>query len=215
MHAYAETYLPGAMRNLGEAVDYAVNDCSFSADEFAEHFVTSGLAAEWEGGSARVLAGLSGIELTRDSFRRTGIHRDWPTPAPRYELSPQYWAGWALTYYQWWSARSFGSIFERASISEVIAMYPALHEASENRFVDRMEERFRGATSLLKCWRERRGCSQSELERISGVKIRNIRLYEQHPEAMVKAEYRTVKLLAHALGCRPDDLVVLPAELTR
>ena len=215
MHAYAETYLARAMKNLGEAFDYAINGCRFDADDFIGRFIASGLAGEWEDGSARVLTGLSGIELVRDAYRLTGSERKWPAPKKTFELSPEYWSGWAIAYYQWWSARSFEEIFARVSFNEVIGMYPVMHEASEARFVDRMEEAFVGYGSRLKMLRERKGLSQSELERASGVKIRNIRLYEQHPESIAKAEFRTVKALATALGCNSDDLVQLPVEETR
>ena len=215
MHAYAETYLARAMKNLGEAFDYAINACGIGADEFAARFKASGLAGEWEDGSARVLAGLSGIEVVREAYRLTGSERKWPEPKKTFELSVEYWAGWVLAYYQWWSARSFDEIFMKVSFDEVVGMYPVMHEASEARFVDRMEEGFAGSGSRLKMWRERKGFSQSELERASGVKIRNIRLYEQHPESIAKAEYRTVKMLAKVLGCCVDNLVQLPVEETQ
>ena len=215
MHAYAETYLARAMKNLGEAFDYAINACGIGAGDFVARFKASGLAGEWEDGSARVLAGLSGIEVVREAYRLTGSERKWSEPKKTFELSAEYWAGWVLAYYQWWSARSFDEIFVKVSFDEVVGMYPVMHEASEARFVDRMEEEFAGSGSRLKMWREGKGFSQSELERASGVKIRNIRLYEQHPESIAKAEFRTVKALAKALGCRTDDLVQLPIEETR
>ena len=34
MHAYDEQYLDDAMRNLGEAADYAVNACGISLQKF-------------------------------------------------------------------------------------------------------------------------------------------------------------------------------------
>lgn len=47
MYAYNEIYLDDAMKNLGEAFDYAVNVCGKSADEFANLFVASGLAEDF------------------------------------------------------------------------------------------------------------------------------------------------------------------------
>ena len=139
MHAYAETYLPRAQKNLGEAIDYAVNACGRKADEFIERFIVSGLAGEWEDGSPRVLAGLSGTELVRDAYDLTGEKSEWAAPQRAFDLSREYWAGWVLAYYHWWSARSFRDITAIASVQDVIGMYNPLHEASENRFVDRME----------------------------------------------------------------------------
>ena len=38
IHAYDELYLNDAMRNLGEAFDYAVNQCHMEADVFMDIF---------------------------------------------------------------------------------------------------------------------------------------------------------------------------------
>ena len=39
MHAYDEQYLDDAMRNLGEAADYAVNACNMTLQKFFDLFV--------------------------------------------------------------------------------------------------------------------------------------------------------------------------------
>lgn len=44
--------------------------------------------------------------------------------------------GWALAYYQWYTGRSFKSIDRHVSVNEVLKLYPTLHEASEDKFVD-------------------------------------------------------------------------------
>lgn len=51
MYAYAECYLDDAMRNLGEAVEYAVCRCSLLPDRFMEMFIAGGLADGFEKGS--------------------------------------------------------------------------------------------------------------------------------------------------------------------
>lgn len=210
MHAYAETYLPRAQKNLGEAVDYAITDCAFSADDFMSRFIASSLAEEWESGSPRVLVGLSGIELVQEVYSKTGATCEWPSPRPVYNLSPAYWAGWALAYAQWWSARSLRSIIEVVPLSEILGMYGPLHEESENRFVDRLEALIaeRRKDAPLKTFRKLRNLSQPELAEISGVNVRSIRQYEQNPPSIAHAELRIVQALARALGCRVDDLSV-------
>ena len=210
MNAYAETYLPRAQKNLAEAIDYAVNACGISADAFLERFIVSGLAGEWEDGSPRVLVGLSGTELVRDAFARTGDVRKWPPPQQAFDLSPEYWTGWVLCYYQWWSSRSFRDIAAIATMQEIVGMYHPLHEGSENRFVDRMEGLAvrRNDLAPLKARRQLRGWSQTELASKSGVNVRNIRQYEQNPETIRRAELATVQSLAKALGCRMEDLTM-------
>ena len=39
MHAYDEQYLDDAMRNLGEAADYAVNACNMTLQKFFDLFL--------------------------------------------------------------------------------------------------------------------------------------------------------------------------------
>lgn len=216
MSAYAETYLPRAQKNLAEAIDYTVNACGISADVFMERFIVSGLAGEWEDGSPRVLVGLSGTELVRDAFVRTGDVRKWPPPQQVFDLSPEYWSGWVLCYYQWWSGRGFRDIAAIASVREIVGMYHPLHEGSENRFVDRMEDLAvrRNALAPLKARRQRRGWSQTELASKSGVNVRNIRQYEQNPKTIGRAELATVQSLAKALGCRMEDLAMLAVPVT-
>lgn len=216
MHAYAETYLPRAQKNLGEAVDYAITDCAFSADDFMSKFLASSLAEEWESGSPRVLVGLSGIELVQEVYLKIGETREWPAPRPVYNLSPAYWAGWSLAYAQWWSARSIRSIVEVVPLSEILGMYGPLHEESENRFVDHLEALIaeRRKDAPLRIFRRLRNWSQPELAEISGVNVRSIRQYEQNPASIAHAELRIVQALARALGCRVDDLSVPIIEAT-
>ena len=53
MHAYVEDYLPRAMKNLGEAFDYALNAWKVPPSEFQARFAASSEAAEWASGSWR------------------------------------------------------------------------------------------------------------------------------------------------------------------
>ena len=216
MHAYAETYLPRAQKNLGEAFDYAVNACCLSTDEFMVRLIASGLAEEWESGSPRVLSGLSGTELARDASERTGDVRPWPPPQRCFDLSPAYWTGWALAHYQWWSMRRFREIAAVVPPSEIIGMYGPLHEESEDRFVDHMEKLFaaRCTEPPLKRFRRIRNWSQTDLAAASGVNVRNIRQYEQNPQSIARAELRIVQSLARALACRIEDLAVPLVEET-
>lgn len=216
MHAYAETYLPRAQKNMGEAFDYAANACGIAPDLFLERFIASGLASEWEQGSPRVLAGLSGTEIVRDSFSLTGEKREWPAPQRAFDLSREYWAGWCLAHYQWWSGRSFRSIVSFVRMSEIISMYNPLHEESEGRFVDRMEEMAsdRAGAPVLLEMRKIHGWSQTALAQRSGVNVRSIRQYEQIPDSISKAEAATVAALAKALGCGIEDLLPPRSEET-
>ena len=45
IHAYDEQYLSDAMRNLGEAFDFARNVCQIELDTFLSMMISSGVAA--------------------------------------------------------------------------------------------------------------------------------------------------------------------------
>lgn len=73
MRAYDESYLDDAMDALGGMLDYAVVDCGYDPDEFFEWFIVSGVAAGFERGNPKFVAGMSGVELAREvRFRVAG-----------------------------------------------------------------------------------------------------------------------------------------------
>ena len=75
------------------------------------------------------------------------------------ERTPAYWAGWALAEYQWYSGRRFKDIFNKVSLSQVIAMYRVFHEMDISRFIEEMERRCQAENreTRLKMIRESRG----------------------------------------------------------
>ncbi len=109
--AYNETYLNDFMGNLGDMFDYAVNDCHYDGDIFFERFIASGISRAIEQGHPRFLAGLSGPELASAVVYNTeGVYLT-VAPSVVFDRSPEYWAGWILAYYQWYTARSFADIY--------------------------------------------------------------------------------------------------------
>jgi len=136
MHAYDERYVDDAMRNLGEAADYAVNVCNISLDKFFKLFVATGFASQFGNGVPRVVSGLSGTELVHEIILKSGIEREMPEQQTEYDCSADYWCGWIIAYYQWYTGRSFKDIFQYISAGEIEKLYPTLHEAAEEKFVD-------------------------------------------------------------------------------
>ncbi len=208
-HAYAEWYLKDAMQNLGEAVDYAVNECHMEADVFWGMFLTGGIADQFGNGVPKYVSGFSGTELARKIIERAGIEREFPDPAITYDASPEYWAGWILAYYQWVTGRSFRDINDHISLQEILALYSPLHEAGEDKFVDTLNlliERIHPATKL-QTLRRAVGYSQKLLAEKSGVSLRMIQQYEQRAKDINKASALHLAALARALGCRIEDLM--------
>lgn len=136
MHPYSEMYLSDAMKNLGEAFDYAVHDCNIEIDEFMNLFISSGYAHLFGDGHPKYVSGLSGTELVMTILEKQKGYTDFPEPKPIYDYSAEYWCGWALAYYQWKTNKTFESIHTNISMKEILKLYHPLHEASEDKFVD-------------------------------------------------------------------------------
>ena len=67
--------------------------------------------------------------------------------------------------------------------------------------------------SNLKMWRQRRGMSQAQLAKASGVSIRMIQYYEQGKNDINRAEALSVYRLAQALVCSMEALLELDDAL--
>lgn len=209
IRAYSEEYLSDAMKNLGEAVDYAVNYCQTEMQVFFELFISSGVADQFGRGVPKIVSGMTGTELVMEIFRNSGIEKELPEPQDDYDYSPAYWCGWVIAYYQWYSGIPFRDILQCISAEDLERLYPTLHEASEDRCADtlsRMISRAQGE-SRLKIQRVARNFTQKELAERSGVSLRSIKHYEQRTKDINKASGASLSALAQTLGCRMEDLL--------
>ncbi len=208
-YAYAESYLNDAMENLGEAFDYAVNACMIDIETFMGLFISSGYANLFGKGVPKVVSGLSGTELVMEVVNKAGTFYSFPKPQVEYDYSPEYWCGWILAYYQWKTGRTFKDIEVNLSVTEILKMYPTLHEASEDKFVDTANAIIlrRNNTTRLQRQRKQCGLTQKELSEKSGVKLRTVQQYEMKAKDINKAAVSTVLALSTVLGCRIEDLL--------
>lgn len=212
IHAYSECYLSEAKQNLAEFFDYAIHTCGFEANLFAKLFVQSGYADRFERGNPAIIAGMSGIELARKVIAYAYPDREFPDRIFSEERSDVYWAGWALAEYQWETGKRFKDIFSRIELSEIISMYGVYHEMDIGHFIEDMDRKYRAVEqeTHLKTIRENRGISQSELAKLSGVKLRSIQMYEQKVNDIDRAQAGTVYKLSRVLGCTVEDLLENP-----
>lgn len=141
--AYNEMYLDDAMRNLGEAVDYAANCCNINPDTFMEMFLKSSFSRQFETGVPRVVSGMSGTEMVLEIAWQAGITAELPEPQTEYGYSMEYWCGWILAYYQWYSGYRFQDIISSLPMREIAGLYPALHESPEEKFAETASRRMR------------------------------------------------------------------------
>lgn len=155
------------------------------------------------------MSGKSGVELVKTLLVKVNIVDSFPEQQFSQDRSPEYWAGWALAYYQWYSAKRFKDIFARIPLSQIILMYKIFHEMDITAFVESMEKRYNEVKveTKLRSLREARGLSQRELSKISGVKIRSIQLFEQKVNDIDKAQAHTLYKLSRVLGCIIEDLL--------
>ena len=197
------------MNNLGTMLDCAVNAAHCDLLVFYEMFLSSGVASQMEVGNPRYLSGMSGMELMQLVLKKSS---DKTVPVVDYapfDRTPEYWAGWALAYYQWHSAYSFSFIQRNGlSISTVLSLYPTLHEADLSKFVQTadtlIQTHLNTRKNMLKTIRKQSRFTQKELAELSGVTLRMIQAYEQGDQDIMKAEAQTVFALARVLGCAAE-----------
>lgn len=209
IRAYREIYLSKAQSVLGDAFDYALNVCNLQGEHFVKQFVASSVSRRMENGEPTFLTGKSGIEIVRDVVRETTGEEIKADPEENLGRSCEYWIGWAVAYYQWYSARRYGDIFKVVSFKDLSKMYYTLHEADITKFVDIMEARIKEyfPETNLKRLRSAYGITQADLAKRSGVSLRSIQMYEQRNKDINKASVVTVYNLAKVLGCTIEDLI--------
>jgi hypothetical protein len=93
IRAYPEMYLPKAQAVLGEALDYAVNSCGMSGEDFINMFTVTSVSKRMAVGEPALVAGKSGIEIAIDTvFEAMGKILDI-TPRESFFRSAEYWIG--------------------------------------------------------------------------------------------------------------------------
>ena len=215
MHAYDKLYLEKARSSLGRMLDFAVYDLKYNASEFFALFIASGVAERFEQGDFTILAGKSGVELAYLVLDETEVEYERQTPRFAAGRSEEYWTGWALAYYQWFSGMRFADIIKAVPIEEIRALYSPYHEMDIRHFVEKMNELClsQRAETNLKRLRHLAGLSQRELAEKSGISLRTIQQYEQRQKNINKAQVDTLIPLSMALYCEVRDLLE-PLEQT-
>lgn len=209
IRVYQEIYLSKAQSVMGDAFDYAVNTCAILGTDFVKLFTASSVSKRMENGEPAYLAGKSGIEIVREIVAETKGQELQIEPQEHFGRSKEYWIGWAIAYYQWYSGRKYSDIFKVLSFEDLQKMYYTLHEADITKFVgivdSKMKEYF--SETNLKRIRTTYGFTQAELAERSGVSLRSIQMYEQRNKNINKASADTMYSLAKALGCTMEDLI--------
>lgn len=209
IHAYQEIYLNSIQSALGEAFDYAINECNINGTDFIKLFLTSDASKKIEKGDCTYLVGKSGIELAIEIIQSTTGNDVFSEANDTFYRTAEYWIGYVIAYYQWYSSRTFSNIFYVFSYLDLKNMYQTLHEADISKFVDIADKRIKETMSEtnLKHIRKLYGISQSKLAKYSAVSLRSIQMYEQRNKDINKASGETLYNLSKVLGCSMEDLL--------
>ena len=208
IHAYDELYLERARSVMAQMFEYAVYGLGYKLEDFFQQFLVSDICPKFERGQATVIAGKSGTELVLEI-----IDCEIPEASTREVVimhrSPEYWLGWALAYYQWYSNMHFSEILSNISIEDIRNMYDKYHEMDIRHFAERMDQLCHEVRreSRLKAYRTLLGMSQKQLADKSNIPIRTIQQYEQRQKDINKAQVEYLVRLSKVLYCEPEDLL--------
>ena len=121
--AYDRICLGRAADTLGRMLDYSVYSLHYDIAAMMDLFIASGVAASFERGDIRTIAGMSGIELAYEALEKSGIVFERTQPRYTKSLSPEYWCGHALACMQWETCMPFDQIMNKFSPSAFISGY--------------------------------------------------------------------------------------------
>lgn len=209
IHAYDELYIESAQNIMGHMFDFAINEVGMEPDDYARIYAISPIAKQMERGNPTYVAGKTGPEIVRLVIENARYNVQLPEDVMYMDKSPEYWAGWALAYYQWLRNVRFMHILKAIPFSELLKMYPVFHEMDITKFIYEMDNRLQKyyPDTALKRYRIRAGLSQKELAEKAGVPIRQIQLFEQRQRDIRKSQAVTVLQLSMTLGCEMKDLL--------
>ena len=213
--AYQKFYLNDAQQNLAVMFDYAIRLLKYDGDQFFLYFIQSEIAQKFEHANPKYIAGMCGIELAQNVLNKVGDTPKFPDN-PKIELGKEFWLGWVLAYYQWYSGLKFSDLQEYGLVpSQILSRY-ILHEADISKFVSVankiiLANKAASPTRLQKI-RKARGLTQKQLSELSGVSLRMIQLYEQRQNDINQASGQTINNLARALCCNFYEIMEIEVE---
>lgn len=208
-YSYDEIYLGGAMKNLGEALDYAVKGCGMTMASFMAMFEACGLSEKFGRGVPSVIAGLSGTELVMKVFSDSGLKRKLPPPMDQNEVGLEYWCGKTLAYYQWRRRVSFKDITKLISMEYFAELYPELVDISDEEVTAKLDSIIKEESSVSRVQKQRKtaGHTQKSLSEAADVNIRTLQQYELKAKDINRASSGVLARMARVLGCQEEDLL--------
>ncbi len=200
IHAYNELYLDNAMQTLAETFSFVKNEKE--ADVLFEHFLMSGIAIQFSKGNPKY------INMPSHALFNEIVDGKMKLIMPNSnDRSKEYWCGYVLAFYQWYTGLSFEQIGIYLPPSKIISMYYPLHEADISKFVEIANEIVFPKETNLSIYRKHAELSQKELSIYSNVSLRSIQLYEQRQLDINVAPVIKLYRISRVLGCNIEDLL--------
>lgn len=200
IHAYNELYLDNAMQTLAETFSFVKNEKE--ADVLFEHFLMSGIAIQFSKGNPKY------INMPSHALFNEIVDGKMKLTMPNSnDRSKEYWCGYVLAFYQWYTGLSFEQIGIYLPPSKIISMYYPLHEADISKFVEIANEIVFQKETNLSIYRKHAELSQKELSIYSNVSLRSIQLYEQRQLDINVAPVIKLYRISRVLGCNIEDLL--------
>lgn len=199
-HAYNDVYVNDAMITLAELFSYTPD--KRQADVLFQRFVLSGIAYQFGKGNPRY------VNMPSQALFFEIVGNSMPLVlSVGFGKTPQYWCGFVLAYYQWYTGMSFEQIGRRLPPSRIIDMYYPLHEASLEKFVDVANSIVLQKETNLARYRKNANLSQEKLALYSDVSYRSIQSYEQRQLNINAAPAFKLLKISRVLGCAIEDLL--------
>ncbi len=200
IHAYNDVYVNDAMITLAELFSYTPD--KRQADVLFQRFILSGIAYQFGKGNPRY------INMPSQALFFEIVGNSMPlVRSEGFGKTPQYWCGFVLAYYQWYTGMSFEQIGRRLQPSKIIDMYYPLHEASLEKFVDVANSIVLQKETNLAKYRKNASLSQEKLALYSDVSYRSIQSYEQRQLNINMAPVYKLLKISRVLGCTIEDLL--------
>lgn len=123
IQAYDSILLNRAGDTLGRMLDYSVYSLRYDIAAMIDLFIASGIAALFERGDIRTIAGMSGIELAYEVLEKSSIVFERAQPRYTRSLSAEYWCGYVLAHIQWETGLSYDQIIRSFSVPGFVSEY--------------------------------------------------------------------------------------------
>lgn len=125
-------------------IDVGVYYLNYAPQDFFNLFLNNPVSEKFQKGDPFVIWGKSGTEIAFEISNKNINQYKEKLNESGFKLhrSPEYWAGWSIAYYQWYSGKTFKNINETISFEKVIHLYNPYHEMDILQFCDKLDSIF-------------------------------------------------------------------------